>query len=479
MEQYIEPIDQLLKNGTLRRQNGTLQLAIPLAGIAPAAAGYYDSLDKWSNTWSAEGWAFDPETRRPCIYAFPVQGHEVASDVVFQKVIRHDVNHHLGVDDLITGFTVSFRPRPGGAPVELIAVLPSGELIRLPGPGRESAEQTDTTLSEAADVQPEWRRLCSSPLYAFPQDSVFHGIHTFEARFNPRQTAGVTEQFLADAADYHRKYTDHAHWTYLLGKALSRTPIDVDGHPQLSILDIGCGSGNTVIPLLKILPQSRIVASDISPQLLALLRDQVGDAERRRLLLMAMDASQRHFAGGTFDLTIGAAILHHIINPSDTIGACHHFLKPGGHAIFFEPFEEGYLLLRLLYEQLLDHASQLKLSSDVARALQIIIRDCDLRKGRDKSAEIYSLLDDKWLFTRSYFEQQKARYGFSGLQMYELYPSQNMLSAQFKTHMRLLLSAGQESVNPEVLEYIHAFEKKISPALYDELLMEACVIFTK
>ena len=154
----------------------------------------------------------------------------------------------------------------------------------------------------------------------------------------------------------------------------------------------------------------RIVSSDISPQLLAILRDQVSEADRKRLMIMAMDASEDHFVEGSFDLAVGTAILHHILDPSDTIGACYQGLKPGGHAIFFEPFEAGHFVLRLLYEQLLERKNELKISGEVAEVLRRLILDCHVRKGSDKSAEICELLDDKWLFTREYFEQEKVKH---------------------------------------------------------------------
>jgi SAM-dependent methyltransferase len=478
----IGMLDQLAAQGVLQRSSqGDLLLANPgTIHFSQAGYGHYDYLDKVGDTWSASGWALDPKTSQSCLFAFVVQDGKVGGDLVFRRARRPDVNDHFKLDDLqISGFTVSFRPRPGSAQVGLVAVLPDGKLVLLPGPDKESAEQSTTVLNEVTELDAEWRAMCAKPLYAFPQDSPFHGIYSFDAHFNPKQAAGVTDQFLADAAVYHGKYTDHSHWTKMLLRTFARTSIEAEREKQLSVLEIGCGSGNTAIPLLNLLPQSRIVASDISPQLLAILREQVCGADRDRLLLMAMNASEHNFQEEVFDLVLGTAILHHIIDPSATIGACYHSLKKGGYAIFFEPFEAGHLLVRLLYEQLLERRKELNISDEVAEVLRLVIIDCDVRKGSDKSADICALLDDKWLFTRAYFEQERAKYGYSGLGIYPMYHSEGRFGLELKSHVKLHLGLGPEAVSPEAFEYIRRFESKISPEVYGELLIEGCVILTK
>jgi SAM-dependent methyltransferase len=474
-------LDQLRARGVLRTSRyGGLELAIPPEKIGSAKQGYAfcDLLDRGGDTWSATGWALDPETMQSCKYVFPLQDGIVGSDVVFRRALRPDVNHHLGIDERqITGFSISFRPRPGVKHVKLIAVLGSGTLVLLPDPVRESVEQNATVLDAVTDLDSRWRTLCASSLYSFPRGSPYEGIYSFDARFNPRETAGVTDQFLDEAAIYHRRYTNHAYWTDCLSEALPRTGIDTEA--PLSLLEIGCGSGNTVFPLLRLLPKCRIVASDISPQLLAMLRDQVADADRSRLLLTAMDASRRYFNPDSFHLVVGAAILHHMIDPGETLGACAHALKPGGSAIFFEPFESGHLVLRLLYEQLLDRQRELHLSDEAARVLRGIVMDCEVRKGADKSDEIYQLLDDKWLFTREYFEEQRALHGYSRLEVHPMHRSPGQFSAELKTHLRVHLDAGPEALTPEVWEFVRAFEAKMSPDLYGDLMIEAFVVLTK
>ncbi|TMH04634.1 MAG: class I SAM-dependent methyltransferase, partial [Betaproteobacteria bacterium] len=104
------------------------------------------------------------------------------------------------------------------------------------------------------------------------------------------------------------------------------------------IIDIGSGSGNSVIPLADLFPDANIVATDISPQLLAILRDFLSkrdDAKNSeggegRFALVCVDAAEANYLPGVADLAVGAAILHHILEPAKVLASCHRALKPGG-----------------------------------------------------------------------------------------------------------------------------------------------------
>jgi tRNA G46 methylase TrmB len=81
---------------------------------------------------------------------------------------------------------------------------------------------------------------------------------------------GVTAQFLENADTYHKKYLNYGRFEHLIKRALKEAAFDCDAP---TVLDIGSGSGNSVIPLMKLFPASTIVACDISPNMLAILRD--------------------------------------------------------------------------------------------------------------------------------------------------------------------------------------------------------------
>src|SRR5207248_9280280 len=90
------------------------------------------------------------------------------------------------------------------------------------------------------------------------------------------------------------------------------------------VIDIGSGSGNSVIPLADRFPDADIVATDISPQLLAILRDflQRRTEDTRRFSLVCVDAASARYNEGVADLIVGAAILHHILDPARVLATC-------------------------------------------------------------------------------------------------------------------------------------------------------------
>ena len=184
-----------------------------------------------------------------------------------------------------------------------------------------------------------------------------------------RKKSGVTNQFFADAEDYHERYCDVPHFRNLIKEALDRVGWPSDG---AVVLDIGSGSGNSVLPCLDLLETALIVAIDISPKLLKILQRTLISNQRNesRVALVCMDATRSPFNTSCFDLVIGAAILHHLIDPTAALLTASKVLKPGGHAIFFEPFENGNAILYLAYKEIVKRAeSGARIDSSALHAL--------------------------------------------------------------------------------------------------------------
>ena len=187
----------------------------------------------------------------------------------------------------------------------------------------------------------------------------------------------------------------------MLRKAFERAGFKRFDEP-LRILDICSGAGNSVIPLLSIFPKAEVIASDLSVELLAMLKQLLasqGTADRATLV--QMNAKRLDFADGTVDLVVGAAALHHLFRPDLTIASCGRILREGGLAVFFEPFEIGFVYMKLLYQQILADPRAKKIDAAVRQFLQDLLTDINRRLGEDKSDPIYKQVDDKWLFTRT------------------------------------------------------------------------------
>jgi SAM-dependent methyltransferase len=313
-----------------------------------------------------------------------------------------------------------------------------------------------------------------TPLYPFDVTGPFGGIYATEPGYDVKQKAGVTSQFVDDAAMYHAKYANYDRWKWLLKKALDQ--LALPDTPAL-VLDVGSGSGNSVLPMLELLPGCRVVATDISPNLLMILRDALAEREYLdRCLLVSGDLTEVRFTEGAFDLAVGAAILHHVIDPAPVVEACLQALKPGGAAIFYEPFEAGNVILRIAYEQILSRTDEFPLSADAARVLAAFCRDYEVRSGSDKTGAIFREIDDKWLFTKSYFEEIARQVGAS-VTIFPLHESDQQFRKQTVTNLRLTLGS-EDALPPAAWEVIDYFDNVFSPEFKRELVIEGCIIFS-
>jgi SAM-dependent methyltransferase len=304
----------------------------------------------------------------------------------------------------------------------------------------------------------------------------FAGVHA------PRSTlgaakVGVTSQFLENAEQYHRAYFDTGYWNFLLGNALAAAHID--GAPR-RIIDIGSGSGNSVIPLADRFPEAEIVATDISPQLLAILRDFLrkrpdGD---RRFGLVCVDAMQARYQPEVADLAVGAAILHHILEPERVLSACFHALAPGGWAIFFEPFEAGNALLKFTYRRIFAQASEAQRAAPGLRFIERMLEDYE-RRERPRTDPVYRDLDDKWMFTRTYFDRLRVEQGWGELVTYALNVSPTGLRDQATVHLRLGAGLGADALPDWAWSIIDEADASISADLRHEMAQEGAVLLRK
>lgn len=294
------------------------------------------------------------------------------------------------------------------------------------------------------------------------------------------ERTGITDQFLEHAETYDAIYSNAAHFQDLFEKAFRAT--GYSPQPDAAILDIGCGSGaNSVVPCLKLFPNCRIVASDLSPDLLRMLRAYLrAEKLEDRVACFCADAMDDHLRPGTFDVVVGAAILHHIINPLQTLKAASNALRRGGIAIFFEPFE-GMALLRIAFSLVLEQSGRERepVSEKVANFLKMMIRDIEVRTGTDKSAEFYRYIDDKWLFTRSYIEAAAAAAQFSSVRIVPHAYHATCIHDYVANLLRLGIQERPTALPDWAWTTIDAFDQVFSTEMKADLSFEATIVLQK
>ena len=134
-------------------------------------------------------------------------------------------------------------------------------------------------------------------------------------------------------------------WTTPAGQSRARRRADLiigaaDLRPGRTVLEIGCGTG--MFTELFAATGARIVAVDISPELLAkaldrqLPADRVRFEQRRFESLELSDPAIKAWAADGFDAIIGSSVLHHLDIPR-AIETCKGLLTAGGRMAFAEP----------------------------------------------------------------------------------------------------------------------------------------------
>lgn len=66
-------------------------------------------------------------------------------------------------------------------------------------------------------------------------------------------------------------------------------------------------------------------------------------------MCVGTDAMNNYFRPDSFDMVVGGAILHHPLDGTKALAAAYRALKPGGVALFLEPFE-GLAIVRVIFD---------------------------------------------------------------------------------------------------------------------------------
>jgi SAM-dependent methyltransferase len=291
--------------------------------------------------------------------------------------------------------------------------------------------------------------------------------------------ATISEQFTAGAGDYHARYGSSRHFEKMYRKALAA---GVESPDSPLILDFGSGSGvNSIVPCFTLFPGARQVATDLSGDLLAILARYSADMGLSdRLACVVMDAMGDRAAPGRFDLVTGSAILHHLTRPRDGLEAAARALKPGGKAIFMEPFD-GYGLLRLAYERILAEAALRgdPLAPDVERVLRAMIADITARTLPDPTSAAFAALDDKWLFSRERLDAAGRASGFADVQFIPHNDHETLYRDMAFVQLRLGTGLSDLTLPDWALAVLDGMDAALPGPVKRLLMLEGTVVFTK
>jgi ubiquinone/menaquinone biosynthesis C-methylase UbiE len=295
--------------------------------------------------------------------------------------------------------------------------------------------------------------------------------------FDP-DAPGVGSQFLEGARYYDAHYTDIESTIAKISGAMQRGRL-TDLTPRL-ILDIGSGPGGSAFALVSLFSEAGIIASDLSPNMVALIqRGSVKRGLENRVSALVADASRLNLRAGSFDLIVGSSMLHHLIDPFAALENLLTGLAPGGMAVFYEPFQAGYVVMRQCMQEIIRRIPEHNdFDPAVADFLRVCMVGLDLMFDEGRTHPVLPTLDDKWLFTRRHFTAVADRLGLTPPAITSAHPP----TRAWEEKIRTLLYAGMDrtAALPDwVTEILASCDRNISPALREELLMEGEVIFRR
>jgi len=125
-----------------------------------------------------------------------------------------------------------------------------------------------------------------------------------------------------NSAEYHRLSTPQVTWGK---KVLTRLQLRGDEF----VLDAGCGTGRLTAELLQALPGGRVVALDVSLNMLRSAREYLQSDFADRVSMVAADLQDLPFENA-FDGIVSTAAFHWVLDHDRLFHGLYRALRPGG-----------------------------------------------------------------------------------------------------------------------------------------------------
>lgn len=290
----------------------------------------------------------------------------------------------------------------------------------------------------------------------------------------------IHEAFRTRADEYVKTHQDIPYHERQIKEAGQKMGCSPDRLPFI-VLDLCSGAGNSVIPMLTLFPQSMVIASDLSVELLHILKRELNNREMLdRCAVLQLNAEDLQFADETVDMVVGNAALHHLLEPQKTLQGAGRILKKDGHAVFFEPFEIGYSLVEMLWKRILaDPRADRDVAADVGTWFRFLTQDYAMRRDPDKSQPCFQEMEDKWFFTRYFFENAYESWGFEKCTIYPQNFDGHPLVERTNAYLRAWPYGGTLSLPDWAWRILSRYEESFSLDGRRELLFESAIILWK
>ena len=138
--------------------------------------------------------------------------------------------------------------------------------------------------------------------------------------------SGQKPSFPAPQAIHHELRTAENSAAYLLAKLQSMKK----SNPNLTLLDVGAGSGTISVTFAQAIPEGQVTATDLNKEILPRAQAIAESAGVKNIEFQQADAYKLPFTDGTFDVTHCHQVLCHMKTPWDALREMLRVTKPGG-----------------------------------------------------------------------------------------------------------------------------------------------------
>jgi ubiquinone/menaquinone biosynthesis C-methylase UbiE len=211
---------------------------------------------------------------------------------------------------------------------------------------------------------------------------------------------------------------------------------------EVSVLEVGCGSGNLTIGLDANKRIATLIACDISRKMLNATRDRLPAYPNKKTSLVCADVSDRNlFSEGIFDAAFGNSILHHIYDYEQFLLDLKHTIRPGGVIVFSEPCQQGKSLISFLCAMILqiDSKSIRPVFSETDRAMIQALLDINRREGDVRHDQtLKKQWEDKHCFDTKLLSEAAKDLGFAKFENFNTQRVVDGLREEVKNHLLLV-----------------------------------------
>ncbi len=106
--------------------------------------------------------------------------------------------------------------------------------------------------------------------------------------------------------------------------------------PTMNVADIGAGSGYLERRLAPLLPEGRIYAVDVQPEMVALLRELARRPGASNVVPVLGSDQDVHLPADAVDVAVMVDVYHELAFPAEIIRSLLRSLRPGGRLVFVE-----------------------------------------------------------------------------------------------------------------------------------------------